>query len=79
MKIKKIPVQLAADLMGKNYNFLRIGLQRGILPIGTAIKMHEEKKIGRYTYYVSPALFMAYTGCTEEDIIHAAKDKGYKL
>lgn len=79
MKIKKIPVQLAADLMGKNYNFLRIALQRGLLPIGVAIKTHQEKKLGRYTYYVSPALFMAYTGYTEEDIITAAKEKGYIL
>lgn len=79
MRIKKIPLQLAADLMGKNYNFLRIGLQRGVLPFGSAIKTHEEKTFGRYTYYVSPRLFMDYTGYTEDEIIAAAKKGGYSL
>lgn len=77
MRIKKILLQLAAELMGKNYNFIRIGLQRGILPIGSAIKTNEGKKYGRYTYYISPALFMSYTGYSEEDILRIAKMKGY--
>lgn len=79
MRIKKIPLHLAADLMGKNYNFIRIGLQRGILPFGSAIKTHEGKQDGRYTYYVSPHLFMEYTGYTEDEIIVASKKGGYSL
>lgn len=79
MIIKKIPLQLAADLMGKNYNFVRIGLQRGILPIGSAVKTHAESQHGRYNYYISPKKFMDFTGYTEPDIISAAQQGGYSL
>lgn len=79
MRIKKIPLQLAADLMGKNYNFVRIGLQRGVLPFGSAIKTHERNRFSRYTYYISPRLFMSYTGYTEEEIIRFANEGGYEL
>ena len=43
--------------MGKSEQFVRIGLQRGLLPIGQAIKMSS-----MYTYYISPKLFYEYTG-----------------
>ena len=79
MRIKKIPLQLAAELMDKNYSFVRIGLQRGILPFGSAIKTHEDNVYGRYTYYISPRLVMDYTGYTEDDIVAAAKAGGYSL
>ena len=41
MKIEKrrITVQDAAKLMGKSEMFIRIGLQRGILPFGIAVKL----------------------------------------
>lgn len=44
--------------MDKSEMFIRIGLQRGILPIGTAIKLNGK----HYTYYISPKLFKDYTG-----------------
>lgn len=44
--------------MDKSEMFVRIGLQRGILPIGTAITLNGK----RYTYYISPKLFKDYTG-----------------
>ena len=44
--------------MDKSEMFVRIGLQRGILPIGTAIKLNGK----HYTYYISPKLFKDYTG-----------------
>lgn len=55
--MQKISVKKAAQLMGKSEQFVRIGLQRGLLPIGQAIKMSS-----MYTYYISPKLFYEYTG-----------------
>ena len=48
-----------AKIMGKTPSFVRIGLQRGTLPFGTAQIMPRSNK---YTYYISPALFYAYIG-----------------
>lgn len=52
-----ISVKQAAQLMGKSEQFVRIGLQRGLLPIGQAIKMSS-----MWTYYISPKLFEEFTG-----------------
>ena len=53
-----ISVKEAARLMKKTPQFIRIGLQRGLLPFGTAI----ENPGGRYSYNISPKLFEEYTG-----------------
>lgn len=76
MKLKRITPQLAAALMGKTPSFVYIGLQRGILPFGTAIKKHEGRA-AKYSYYISPKLFMAYTGYTEKEILDAAREGGF--
>lgn len=49
MKAQSITVAEASKLMGCSQQFIRIGLQRGILPIGSAIKISGN----RYTYYIS--------------------------
>ena len=54
---KSISVKEAAEAMGKCEQFVRIGLQRGLLPIGSAVKMSS-----KWTYYISPELFYNYTG-----------------
>lgn len=51
-------VQIAAKLMNKSEQFIRIGLQREILPIGNAI----QGPSGKWSYYISPKLFKEYTG-----------------
>lgn len=53
-----ISIKKAAKLMDKAPQFVRIGLQRGLLPFGTAIK----NPGGRYSYYISPEKFEEYTG-----------------
>lgn len=53
-----ITVKEAAKMMGKTEQFIRIGLQRGLLPIGNAI----QNPGGKYSYYISPELFEKYTG-----------------
>lgn len=54
---KSISVKEAAKIMGKSEQFVRVGLQRGLLPFGQAIKMSSI-----YTYYISPKLFEEYVG-----------------
>ena len=48
-----------ASIMEKTPSFVRIGIQRGILPFGTAQIMPRSR---RYTYYISPVLFFQYIG-----------------
>ena len=50
----RITVREAARLMHVNEQFIRIGLQRGVLPFGVAI---QKGRKGRYTYHISPAKF----------------------
>ena len=53
----KITVKEAARLMGTSEMFIRIGLQRNILPVGVAMKMPNSTK---YTYYISKKQFYKY-------------------
>lgn len=53
----RISIAEAAELMGVSQQFVRIGMQRNKLPIGTCVKMSS-----KYTYYISPQLFEQYTG-----------------
>lgn len=57
MSIGKITVTEAAAVLHVSDQFVRIGLQRGILPIGTAIKMSS-----KWTYQISPKLLADYSG-----------------
>ena len=45
--------------MGKDIEYVRIGIIEGFLPIGTAFK---RKGSSVYTYYISPRKFWEYTG-----------------
>lgn len=54
---KCMSVGEAALIMGKSKQFIRIGLQRGLLPFGTAVKMSS-----KWTYYISPQKFFEYVG-----------------
>lgn len=52
-----ISVREAAKILGKSEQFVRIGLRRGLLPIGTAVKMSSI-----WTYHISPKLLEEYSG-----------------
>ena len=54
--MERIKVSEAAKLMGVSEQFIRIGLQRGLLPIGHAVKLKQ------WVYYISRPLLEAYTG-----------------
>ena len=67
-----IPLMLAAKIMKKDYQSVRIGIIKGYLPIGTAYRMEHSKK---YTFYISPKKFYEYTGCVVTDeMIQEYKD-----
>lgn len=53
----RLTTKEAAELMNVSQQFIRIGLQRGILPFGYAVKSSS-----KWTYYISPAKFTEYTG-----------------
>lgn len=66
---KNIPVKEVARLMGKDQQFIRQGIIKGILPIGFAFKKtivdqkwNKEKESTQYDFYISPRLLWEYTG-----------------
>lgn len=63
---RHVPVNDAARIMGKSPQFIRIGLQRGILPFGVALKTEDSNQ--QYDYYISPKQFAEYTGYQFEDV-----------
>lgn len=60
---KHLSVIKAAEIMGKSQQFIRVGLQRGLLPFGTAVKMSSI-----WTYYISPKRFCEYVGIIEQQL-----------
>lgn len=57
----QLTVKETANLLNKSQQFVRIGLQRGILPFGYAIKMS-----GKYTYHISKVKVYDYLGITQQ-------------
>lgn len=64
---RSISIRKAAKLMGKGEQFIRIGLQRGTLPIGYALKIGN-----KYSYYISPKQFKDVTGIDVTEQLEAA-------
>lgn len=62
MKTQNIGIKKAAQILGKSEQFVRVGLQKGYLPIGSAVKMSRN----RWNYYISPKLLSDFTGYAEE-------------
>lgn len=58
MPPKNIPVEVAAKLLGKSEQFVRVALQRGLAPFGFATKITGQK----YSYHISPKLLEQYQG-----------------
>lgn len=48
----------ASTLMGVSRQFVRVGLQKGILPFGYAVQV----SAGRWTYFISRQKFLEHTG-----------------
>ena len=56
---KNIPVVEAARIMGKDQQFIRQAMIKGLLPIGLA---YVKEGSTQYDFYISPKLFYEYTG-----------------
>lgn len=54
---QNVSVSEAAKKLGKSAQFVRIGLQRQLLPIGVAVQMSS-----KWTYHISPKLLDEYIG-----------------
>lgn len=61
--MRKVTPDQAAAVMGCSAQFIRIGLQRGLLDIGNAVKMST-----KWTYNISPAKLAARQGMTVEQL-----------
>lgn len=55
--MKRIKVKEAASVLGVSEQFIRIGMQRGWLPIGSCVKLSS-----KWTYHISPYLLEQYIG-----------------
>lgn len=55
---ENVSVADTAKVLGKSEQFVRIGLQRNLLPLGVAIKISS----CRYSYHISPKLLREYIG-----------------
>lgn len=55
---RNVPISQAAAIMGKSPQFIRVCLQQGILPFGSAVKVSPK----RWNYYISPKLFSDFVG-----------------
>ncbi|WP_246231736.1 hypothetical protein [Sporosarcina jiandibaonis] len=58
---QNVKVFEAAKLLGKSEQFVRIGLQRNILPFGFAVQMSS-----KWTYHISPKLLKEYIGLADQ-------------
>lgn len=55
--MNRMSIEHCAKLMNVSEQFIRIGLQKGMLPFGYAVKMSSQ-----YTYFISPQKFEEHTG-----------------
>ncbi len=69
----KVTIAMAAKLMNKGPQFVRIALQRQLVPFGFAMKIRENSR--NYDYYINPTQICEYLGITEKELKDAAKEK----
>lgn len=60
---RNVPIAEIANAMGKNPQFVRLGLQRGVLPFGIALKNEGSSE---YNYYCSDKKVWEATGYFRE-------------
>ena len=68
----KVGIATAARLMNKGQQFVRIALQRQLVPFGFALKIDDEKGC-RYDYFINTKDFCEYLGITEEELKKSVK------
>lgn len=58
MPEKRLSVEMAAKMLAKSEQFIRVSLQRGTAPFGFAVMMPS----GKWSYHISPKKFFEYIG-----------------
>lgn len=72
----KITTAMAASIMGKSDLFVREGMRRGELPIGTAMQLPEST---RWNFFISPPMLAEYLGIELADLCQMVNElKGEK-
>lgn len=66
--MNRVSTAEAARILGVSTEYIRIGMQQGILPIGTAVKMSSI-----WTYHISPKLLAEYSGADVETEVKAMR------
>lgn len=59
----KITTAMAAKVINASPQFVRVAMQRGLLPIGTACKMTTQ-----WSYNISPGLLASYIGIDVDEL-----------
>ena len=54
----KLTIEEVAELMNVSKQFVRVAIQQGLFPWGTAVRVSG----GRYTYFISRQKFTEHTG-----------------
>lgn len=62
--MERITVKRASDITGLSQLTIRLGLQHGSLPFGTAVKTSRHRTV----YHISPAKLADYLGLTVEEV-----------
>ncbi len=63
MQRRRTTPEDVARVIGATPQFIRVGLQQGVLPYGYAVKLSPN----RYTYHISPELVARAEGITIEE------------
>lgn len=72
LRTKKILPETFARITNHTANWVRVSMQKGLLPIGTATKMKECNK--RWTYDIRPNLAANYLGLSVAELIELVKE-----
>ena len=56
--VRKVPTDVAAKVIGKAVDFIRLGLQQGRFEFGTAVQTGKN----RWSYHICPKKLAEYSG-----------------
>ena len=70
----RVSIATAARLMNKGQQFVRIALQRKLVPFSFAVKLQEDGE--RFDYYINTAQFCEYLGITVDELEREVKNDG---
>ena len=70
----KITVEMASRILNKSKPFVRIGLQRNLLPFGFAMQKNPERRLSRNEYNITTRQNAEYDGLTVSELEKKVKE-----